>query len=99
MENDMKLQHLLLKDNYLMKLYSENSLKDKHLEKCSSIQRQGSMLHPLDAFCLIKKYSRSMPKIFKPEHDQLMLENQTTEVFDTLPEKNYKQAISALGFF
>ena len=104
MENDMKLQHLLIKDNFLMKLYSKNNLKDKYFEKfvssCSSIQRQGSILHPLDAFCLIKKYSKIMPKIFKPEHliDQLMLENQTTEVFDTLPEKTYQQAISALGF-
>ena len=104
MENDIKLQHLLLTDNLLMNHSTKKiDLKDDNLEKfmnaCSSIQRQGSILHPIDAFCLIKKYSKYLPETLKQEHliNNLKLENQTTEVLETLSENTYRQALNALG--
>ena len=98
MENDIKLQHLLHKDNVLKNLYTKSDLKDTNLDKivhsCSISNRQGNILHPLDAFCLIKKYSKNFPTIFK---SQLTLENQTTKVLEPLSESTYKKAICALG--
>ena len=75
---------------------------EKFVNACSSIQRQGrqgSILHLLDAFCLIKKYSKYLPETLKQEHviNQIKLENQTTEVLETLSENTYRQALNALG--
>ena len=104
MENDIQLQHLLLIDNLLMDHYNKkidtnNDNLEKFINACSSIQRQGSVLHPLDAFCLIKKYSKYLPETLKQEHviNQIKLENQTTEVLGTLSENTYRQALNALG--
>ena len=99
MENDIKLQHLLLQDNVLTNhLHTKSDLKDTNLDKivhsCALSQRQRNILHPLDAFCLIKKYSKNFSKIFK---SQPMLENQTTKVFEPLSESTYNKAICALG--
>ena len=98
MENDIKLQHLLLQDNVLTNLYTKTDLKDPSLDKivhsCSLSQRQGNILHPLDAFCLIKKYSKNFSKIVE---SQPMLENQTTKGFEPLSESTYNKAICALG--
>ena len=66
---------------------------------CSSIQRQGRILHPLDAFCLIKKYTKYLPDTSKQEHiiNQIKLENPTTDLLETLSENTYRQALNALG--
>ena len=103
MENDIKLQHLLLIDNFLMNHYTTIDSKDGDLEKfvnsCSSIRRQGRILHPLDAFCLIKKYSKYLPETLKQEHiiNQIKPENPTKELLETLSENTYRQALNALG--
>ena len=103
MENDIKLQHLLHFDNFLMNNYTKIDLKDDNFEEfvnsCSSIQRQGSIVHPLDAFCLIKKYTKYLPETLKQEHafKQMSLENQTTELMETLSENTHSQALNSLG--
>ena len=100
MENDIKLQHLLLKDNVLRSIYSETNSKDKKVDQivtsCSLSQKQEqeSIIHPLDAFCLIKKYSKNFQKIIK---SQTMLGNQTNLVIESLSESTFNKAFGALG--
>ena len=100
MENDIKLQHLVLKDNVLSNLYSKTNSKNQKMDQIVSsfsscqTQAQGSIIHPLDAFCLIKKYSKNFQKIIK---SQPILENQTSQVIEPLSERTFNQALGALG--
>ena len=102
-ENDIKLNQLLLEDKVLTTLLIKIDEKDDEIGKiissCSLSQNQGRMLHPIDAFCLIKKYYKNTPKIIESINsmNQTMLHNLSTSVLETLSEETYNKALAALG--